>query len=83
MKTHREKKNERMYLESFGRFLVYCRTSISCLGLTRQRVAERMGVSVSLIRRLERGRHDPTLSTLRRYFGAIECIGSYELKEKK
>lgn len=83
MKSHRDKKNERMYLESFGKFLVYCRTSISCLGLTRQRVAERMGCSVGFIRRLERGEVDVRLSTLRRYFSAIECIGTYTVKEKK
>ena len=76
-------KGEKRHLRRFGKFLEYSRTRISCLGLTRERVAERMGCSVGFIRRLERGEVDVRLSTLRRYFSAIECIGSYRVRKLK
>ena len=73
-------KGEKRHLRRLGKFLIYCRTSVSRIGLSRQQVAERMGNSVRFIRALERGEVDVRLSTLRRYFTAIECLGSYEVR---
>lgn len=42
-----------------------------------------MGCSVTYVRKLERGEVDVRLSTLRRYFNAIECIGSYRVRKLK
>lgn len=42
-------------------------------GLTQEQVAERMGVSQSVVTRLERYDSNPTLSTLRRYALAVDA----------
>jgi DNA-binding XRE family transcriptional regulator len=41
-------------------------------GLTRQELAERAGVSPRTLARIERGRHDPKLSTIRALLDALE-----------
>ena len=43
------------------------------LGLTQEKLAELAGVQQSLIARLESGKHNPTLNTLRRVARALGC----------
>lgn len=42
------------------------------LGLTQEQVSERSGVHVTEVSRIESGKRDPQVSTVRRLAGAVE-----------
>ena len=51
------------------------------MGISQREVGERMGISQQAVSRLESGKQDPYMSTLRRYCLSIGVIIRHDLKE--
>jgi len=58
--------------EGVGAFGANLREARKRLGLTQEQVAERCGVHATEVSRIEAGKRDPKVSTLRRLAAAVE-----------
>jgi len=89
MLTHRELKRRALArpevkaeydrLEEEFALIEECLKARSAAGITQTEVAKRIGTTQSAIARLESGRGEPSISTLRKYASALGCRLEFRL----